>query len=107
MRKSILLCCSLLICWNAHATITPGAIALLKECPGKDRPEELDANESLPAAILSPILSFAINQGLKTTGAKLQEIAKEATVDVLHHGGHFYEWNNNKWNFQYISIVVW
>lgn len=74
-----------------------GQLILLERCPG-DTVEQVAADELAPifAAILTPVLTGIVTQGMQAWGNKLSEQAKEANVDVVHRGAHFYKYSSEK-----------
>ena len=96
-KYSKLLILSLSLLMNMPATageVVAGRLFLLENCPGDKGAAGTKQVEMLPflAAILTPLLSGVVNQGLKAAGTKLSATASEANVDVLHVGDHFYLW---------------
>lgn len=84
---------TLLMISNAHAAGLPsGTLQFLEQCPGDSVAPTAPAvaDEALLPALLTPLLSGAINSGLKAWGAKLKESAQEHQVDTLHTGTYFY-----------------
>lgn len=86
----------------AHSeNIVGGKLALLTTCPGditeKVAGKQDQQDEILPffAALLTPLLTGVVNQGLKAAGSKLTESANKQNIDVLHAGDHFYYWPDN------------
>lgn len=69
----------------------PGQLTFLENCPGDKLDNAVVAkDEGLFTLLLTPLLTGAINQGLKAVGTHLKDIASEKQVDVLHAGTYFY-----------------
>lgn len=71
------------------ASPLPGNLLLLSACPGDQRLADT-GKEAAFAAVLTPILTGAINQAIKGYGAHLQAAAKPAVVDSIHTGSYYY-----------------
>ena len=62
------------------ATIQPGKVAFLDKCPGDEISFKKDDKEIVPgllSALLSPLITGAVNFGLKSAGDSLTKAAKE------------------------------
>ena len=81
---------------------------LMDRCPGDDRAalSQVTHDESL-AGLLTPILSGIVSQGLARASKRLTEAAKEAVVDVVHVGDHFYEGQEGRFGLRHRCFVVW
>jgi len=74
-----------------------GRIILLPQCPGDVVPTSKEARIApIIAAILTPLLTGAIDHGLKAVGDKLKAEAQEAQVDVVSTGDHLYALHHEK-----------
>lgn len=85
-----------------------GKILLLAACPGDQRVKADGKEMPILGALLTPLLSTAVNQGMKAWGAKLTMDAQEANFDVIHHGSHLYRYNalTERFDLAFGCIVV-
>ncbi len=81
-----------------------GTVDFVRRCPG-DKSQD-DASEFFLGALLTPLLTGVLNQGLKTAGAKLSEAAQEKSVDVIHRGEHLYEWRSGGFQLEFGCLIV-
>lgn len=88
-------------CGACATTGASGSIILEANCPGdvnlaKKPAGPPDGDESaFAAALLTPIITGVISQGIKVAGSKLKESAQEKSIDVLNQGGYFYSWQTH------------
>lgn len=93
MRIPIAVMLAFLPAAAAIAQVTPqGVIMLLPSCPAdqKQPAAQDEPQESAATAVLTPLITGAIGNGLKALGAHLQEVAAEQQVDALYTGDYFF-----------------
>ena len=107
-KHAVLLPALLLMACSSNAAITPGTIVLSAACPVDPAGPAPTGDEAAPlvTALLSPLIGYAVNSGLKAAGAKLQEISQEAQVDVLQRGDHFYRFQNGRWGVNHHCLII-
>ena len=92
---------------GVQAGATEGGILLLDRCPDDHAAaSQVTYDESL-AGLLTPVLSGMVSQGLARASKRLSEAAKEAVVDVVHVGDHFYQGQGGRFGLRHRCFVVW
>ena len=94
MRRIIFIVSGLVLVgsWSLAYEGPKGAVILLERCPGDEATKITSPHEALFPALLTPILTGVVSQGLKTAGERLKAEAQEAQIEVLHAGDYFYRY---------------
>ena len=105
------------------STLNPGDISFLEQCPGDELAIKDDVQvRILPLipALLTPLITGAVDFALKSTGERLTQAAQPFQADLLHRGSYFYvvkegpseipnseELNGEEKNIQYWDQKPW
>jgi hypothetical protein len=85
----------------AGADPVTGRLLLLQQCPGEGTgaPGQIGPRSAFLSALLTPLLTGLVGQGIETVGEKLTQEAQEASVDVVHRGDSFYRFRATEQDF--------